>query len=232
MGWDRITTPEFWLTMLVLVLSIGLHEYGHAKFADLAGDPTPRMMGRVTLNPLKHLDPVGTILMVITTLSGVGIGWGKPVMVHPERMRNPRWDHLVSVAAGPVMNALLAFLFALMFRMGHFNIGDFIGENGLELPPGAMAVQILGLFSLIGLLVNVGLMLFNLIPIGPLDGHWILGAFLPDRQRNQWYQFNRGIGALIFLAIIFIPGQFNPLKQLLGPAIFRISFFLLGHPSA
>ncbi|RYG33147.1 site-2 protease family protein [bacterium] len=210
-NFDQISTPEFWMRMLVLVLSIGLHEYGHAKFADLAGDPTPRMMGRVTLNPIKHLDPLGTIFMFLSSLAGMGIGWGKPVMVRPDRMKNPRWDHLVSVVAGPAMNLLLAVVFALAFRI----LGPSAGEMG-------------ALFLLTGVLVNVGLMLFNLIPLGPLDGHWIVGAFLPEPQRVAWYQFNRGLGTMIFLLLILLPAQYDPISKLLGPVLFKIVFFLIG----
>ncbi|CAN5594882.1 site-2 protease family protein [soil metagenome] len=211
--WSAISTPEFWITMLVLVLSIGLHEYGHAKFADLAGDPTPRMMGRVTLNPIKHLDPVGTIFMVISSLAGVGIGWGKPVMVNPDKMRNPRWDHFVSVAAGPAMNLLLAFVSALLFRVFGQSAGGYVS-----------------MFLFTSVIVNVALMIFNLIPLGPLDGHWIVGAFLPDRQRAAWYQFNRGIGTIFFLLLVLLPGR--PLSHLMGPGISKIALFLLGgHPA-
>jgi Zn-dependent protease len=98
------------VALVVIILSLSLHEFGHAKFADMAGDPTPRSMGRVTLNPIAHLDPLGFLMICIMVFSGVGLGWGKPVMVRPDKMRNPRWDHFASVLAGPLMNFVLCFI--------------------------------------------------------------------------------------------------------------------------
>jgi Zn-dependent protease len=212
--------------MLVLVLAIGLHEFGHAKFADLAGDPTPRLQGRVTLNPIKHLDPIGTLFMLVSSLTGFGIGWGKPVIVDPSRMHNPRWDHFVSVLAGPAMNFIQAVVYALVLRiLIHQNIVDLnmLGDH----PTG---VGIFVLFLLMGVVINVSLMLFNLVPIGPLDGHWLVGAFMPDSMRLKWYRFNYGIGMLFFLVLVFIPrdAPYNPFTHILFPLAERISGFLLG----
>src|SRR5687767_5609239 len=92
------------IMIIVLLGSIALHEFAHAKSADSYGDDTPRLMGRVTLNPLAHLDPLGTVMVIVTVISGFGIGWGKPVMVDPRKMENPRWDHLFSVLWGPLTN--------------------------------------------------------------------------------------------------------------------------------
>ena len=209
--------------MLALVLGIGLHEYCHAKFADMAGDPTPRMMGRVTLNPLKHLDPVGSIFMIVSSLAGVGIGWGKPVMVRPDRMRNPRWDHFVSVLAGPVSNLAQAVTFAVILRgismATNTNLAELIFDGNFLMK-----------FLYAGVIVNIGMFVFNLIPIGPLDGHWLVGAFLPDPIRTQWYQFNRGIGSIVFLVLVIVPAG-SPL-DLLGnfmyPAVKAILRLVLG----
>jgi Zn-dependent protease len=213
--------------MVVLVIAIGLHEYGHAKFADMAGDPTPRMMGRVTLNPIKHLDPIGTIMMVFSSLAGVGIGWGKPVMVRPEKMRNPRWDHFVSVLAGPAMNFIQAVAYALVLRLlltaGHMGMPGF----GAMLGGGA---GVLVIFLFLGVMINVSLMLFNLIPLGPLDGHWLVGAFMPEPMQIRWYQFNRGLGSLIFLLLVLVPrgSEFDVLGRYFGPLVLRVAYFLLG----
>jgi Zn-dependent protease len=211
------------LAILVLILAITVHEFAHAYFADLAGDPTPRYYGRVTLNPLKHLDPFGTIMMVLTVMSGFGIGWGKPVMVDPRKMRNPRWDHFISVAAGPISNLLQAAIFALIFR---FTMSS--GDGG--------GSPMLYAFLVIGVLVNISLFLFNLLPIGPLDGHWLVGAFLPDRIRDRWYLWNRTTGSIVLLVLI-LGGQFargTPLAFLdvigtiLRPLASRLEAILLG----
>lgn len=217
---------EIGLSILVILISIALHEYAHAKTADAAGDPTPRMMGRVTLNPLVHLDPLGTIFIVVTVLSGFGIGWGKPVMVQPNKMRNPRWDHFFSVLAGPMTNLMLAGLFAILFRVLSMTTTMALNFGSLA------SSDPIPLVLFFGVLINVGLFLFNLIPIGPLDGHWLVGAFLPDRQRVAWYQFNRGPGTMILFLLILL--NVNPELSILGkvlwPTARAIASFLLGFP--
>jgi len=125
---------------LVIFLAIGIHEYAHAKLADMAGDPTPGIYGRVTLNLFKHFDPIGTIMIILTVLSGFGIGWGKPVPMDPRKMRNPKWDHFVAVIGGPASNFIQAMLFAVMFRL----------TAGQEIP-------FLSTFLLYGVLINVSL---------------------------------------------------------------------------
>jgi Zn-dependent protease len=187
------------IAIIVLIIAITIHEFAHAKFADLAGDPTPRYYGRVTLNPLKHLDPMGTILMVMTVMSGFGIGWGRPVLVDPRKMRNPRWDHFISVAAGPLSNLLQAAVYAVGFR--------FLDSTGqLTMTSSGMPAPMV-MFVLLGVLVNISLFLFNLLPIGPLDGHWLVGAFLPDRIRDRWYLWSRTTGSIILLVLV-LGGQF------------------------
>ena len=97
-GVDPITLLT--MSIFVALLSIAIPEYAHCKFADMAGDPTPGIYGRVTLNPLVHLDPIGTIMIVLTSITGFGIGWGRPAPMDPRKMKDPRWDHFWSVAAG------------------------------------------------------------------------------------------------------------------------------------
>jgi Zn-dependent protease len=176
------------VALVVIILSLSLHEFGHAKFADMAGDPTPRSMGRVTLNPIAHLDPLGFLMICIMVFSGVGLGWGKPVMVRPDKMRNPRWDHFASVLAGPLMNFVLCFIACMVIRLFPIDLNSHFG-----------------IFISLLASLNAGLMMFNLIPLGPLDGHWLVGAFLPDPIRFQWYRFNQSIGSFVLLGIIFIP---------------------------
>lgn len=215
---------EVILSLVVILLSIALHEYAHAKTADAAGDPTPRMMGRVTMNPLAHLDPMGTLFIFITVLVGFGIGWGKPVMVMPNKMRNPRWDHFFSVLAGPMTNLMLAGIFAILFR-----ILSMTTTMALDLSNLAYSDPIpLALF--LGVVINVGLFFFNLIPIGPLDGHWLVGAFLPDPQRLAWYKFNRGPGTVILFILIILNAnpELSILGRVLWPAVGRVAGFFLG----
>jgi Zn-dependent protease len=224
--------PVLFLTsMLVTFTAIVIHEFAHAKFADLAGDPTPRYFGRVTLNPLRHLDPIGSIMIVVSSLSGFGIGWGKPCPVNPSKMRNPRWDHFISVIAGPLSNLLQAVVYALVLRIliatRTMSLEEIVG--GFD--QAGFQPNILGLILFYGVIVNIGLFVFNMIPIGPLDGHWLVGTFLPERQRLQWYQFNRGLGSILFLLLVLVPSgsQFDILGRFMWPIVMRIfEFFVLG----
>lgn len=237
--------PTFFIvTLAILMLGVSIHEFAHAKVAFAAGDPTPRFYGRVTLNPLSHLDPIGTLMMVVSTWSGFGIGWGKPVLVNPNKMRNPRWDHFASVAAGPLSNLMQAVAFAVLLRL-------FITANQIDLAvvrgliqDGASTSTLLGatigqfyregtvtLLLGMGVFVNIGLFLFNLMPIGPLDGHWMLGTFMPEPTRIRWYMWNRQAGSFLFLALVII-GQYEPrlnvFSTALVPATWGIFRFLVG----
>lgn len=198
--------------LLVIFLAIGLHEYAHAKVADMAGDPTPRSMGRVTLNLFNHFDPVGALMILLTTLSGFGIGWGRPVMVNPMKMRNPRWDHFFSVAAGPLSNVAQSLVWAILFRSFSMFAPNMLGND--------FVYNLL----VLGVLINLTLAFFNLIPLGPLDGHWLIGAFLHGQTQLKWFMFNRTVG--VFLLMFFVlagqitNGGFDPIGTLIrGPSV-------------
>ncbi len=194
--------PFILAEIIILFLAIGLHEYAHCKFADMAGDPTPRFYGRVTLNLTKHFEPVGTMMMIFSSLSGMGIGWGRAAPVNPTKMRNPRWDMFASVAAGPISNLVQASIYALIVRlMFRYDIFS-------QLPPGFVG-EFFGFFFLYGVVINVALALFNLIPFGPLDGHWLLGLLMPERIRIQWFKFNQAIGIPGLFITVFLLQQAN-----------------------
>jgi len=203
-------------SLIVLFLAIGIHEYAHCKMADLAGDPTPRYYGRVTLNLFKHFDPIGAIMIVVTTLSGFGIGWGKPSPMDARKMRNPRWDFFAAVAAGPISNFFQAVIYAVVLRV--------VVGSQTPVPP------IVGLFLFQGVFINLSLMFFNLIPLGPLDGHWLVGQLLPEQMRYRWNLWNLQIGTYILFGLIFI-GQFtgiSPLRFILGGPVVATFKFLTG----
>ncbi len=199
--------------LLVIFLAIGLHEFSHAKFADMAGDPTPREHGRVTLNLIKHFDPIGTVMIIFTSLLGVGIGWGKPVPMNPGKMKNPRWDYLIAVLAGPGSNFAQATIFAVVLRfmvLGHIPV-----DSAHFLPK----------FLIYGVMINISLCCFNLLPIGALDGMWILGTFLPEKQRYKWTIWNLSVGQFAFLGIVLV-GQMLPELSLLRTVILPPMQFL------
>jgi Zn-dependent protease len=156
---DAQTLRDGLLQLILLIISIGLHEFGHAWMADLRGDPLPRMQGRVTLNPFAHTDPIGTIAIpaVMIFLSpGFGlIGWGKPVQISLPNPKTRRMDDIYITLAGPAMNLVLCLVFAVIGGLGNFD-------------PKTQEVVIRFLVG--GIYLNAGLVVFNLIPIPPLDG--------------------------------------------------------------
>jgi Zn-dependent protease len=210
---------EFVLWLMAVLLSIALHEFAHAKYADWAGDPTPSRQGRVTLNPLAHLDPLGTLMIIITALSGYGFGWGKPVNINPGYFRNPRRDWVMCAFWGPLTNILLAILFAGVVRL----------LAGAGLGWGNVFFE----FALIMVLANLGLALFNLLPIHPLDGSKVLSGILPDVFDRRYWSFQITYGPILFLVlVVFVPiltqGAVRPVWMVLGPVYEFALNLLLG----
>jgi Zn-dependent protease len=156
---DAQTLRDGLLQLILLIISIGLHEFGHAWMADMRGDPLPRMQGRVTLNPFAHADPIGTIALpaVMIFLSpGFGlIGWGKPVQISLPNPKTRRMDDIYITLAGPAMNVVLCLVFALIGGLGNFD---------------PKTQEVIIRFLVGGIYLNAGLVVFNLIPIPPLDG--------------------------------------------------------------
>lgn len=224
----QLPPPEVIVCIVfVLFLAIGLHEYAHCKFADLAGDPTPSFYGRLTLNLTKHFEPTGTVMMVVSSVTGYGLGWGRPAPMTPEKMHNPRWDFFIAVIAGPTSNIVQAAIYAFLYRMFfHF-------------APATMDGTTLGTLFLLGVRLNVGLALFNLVPLGPLDGHWLLGLLMPEKQRILWFQWNRNTGRTALMILIIgsqILGREHPEWDIFGtyfyPIVNKVTFFFLGHQAS
>lgn len=218
----HIDPTDVLATLIVIFFGIGLHEYAHCKLADAAGDPTPRYYGRVTLNLFKHFEVFGTIMIIITSLTGFGIGWGKPAPMDSRKMRNPRWDFFAAVAAGPLSNFFQAVVYSVIMRLVGVQQVVFDVQNGQS-----NFIETL-LFD--GVFINLSLMFFNLIPFGPLDGHWLLGELLPEKPRLKWYLFNNQVGMFGLFGLILI-GQFtgfSPLSAILGPPVIGTFKFLVG----
>lgn len=186
---DNLDLATIIARVIVLMIAFTIHELAHALTADYLGDPTPRNMGRITLNPLKHLDPFGTLLLIIA-----GFGWAKPVMVNPMNMRgNPRTSMAIVAAAGPLSNIIMAILAALVVRLG---LVDFATST----PAGGLPSLSFVLFNFIW--INLILAFFNLIPIPPLDGSKILYAILPSELVYRIRPLER-YGFIILMAIVF-----------------------------
>ena len=191
---------EFLLTMAALVICITVHEFAHAYSAYRAGDDTPRAQGRISLNPIDHLDPMGTIMMVVSSLAHFGIGWGKPVQINPANFRHPRWDNLRVSLWGPLSNLLTAAAVGTVIR--------FWGPH-MTTPVSMFAGTVV--------LISIVLALFNLLPISPLDGSHILAALLPYEQARAYGRFMAQYGLFILLGLVFLGGGL--LGHVLGPAM-------------
>ena len=183
------------LQLILLVVSIGLHEFGHAWVADLRGDPLPRLQGRVTLNPLAHADPIGTLLIpgiMIFFSPGFGlIGWGKPVQISLPNPATRRMDDILITLAGPAMNLVLCLVLA------------FIGVV-MDVSWANPATHNLGRFLVLGMLMNVGLLCFNLIPIPPLDGSRVL--YRLGVYSLEFFTMLSRYSFIILIILINLPG--------------------------
>lgn len=166
------------MMVVVLIIAISIHEYAHAKAADLLGDDTARLLGRVTLDPRAHLDPLGSIMLLIA-----GFGWGKPVPFNPINLKNPKRDSAIIALAGPMSNFILGGIFALIINVANFGV---VMEG----------------FMYLVVFYNVLLGVFNLIPVYPLDGQKIVAGLLPPNLYMQWMQMSQyGIYILLFLIV-------------------------------
>jgi Zn-dependent protease len=184
--------------LAALIMSLSFHEFGHAFAAKRFGDDTAERQGRLTLNPIAHIDPMGLLMVVL-----IGFGYAKPVPTDP-RNYNSFWAQLVVAAAGPLANLIIAVvaynLYLYGLQAGWLSFSD----------PSVRQV-----FNIL-VIVNLVLMVFNLIPLGPLDGHYILPYFLPRVLAQQYRELNAQYGTYLFLALILL--------SLAGVPIFRFVF--------
>ena len=195
------------LSAPAFLLAITVHECAHAWMANRMGDPTARNMGRLTLNPLPHLDLFGTIAMLV-----LGFGWAKPVMVNPQNLKNPRQDNLWISLAGPASNIASALILGFLFRVGEQFLGD--SRTG----------ELFLLMLLLAVRLNIILAIFNLLPIPPLDGYHVLEGLVS----NETYRKLQGVeraGSMILLGLVLLSSFakinifgtiFNPFLALFG----------------
>jgi Zn-dependent protease len=196
---------EFFIAATGLLLSLAIHEFAHAWVADRLGDPTPRMQGRVTLNPLAHLDPLGTLALLL-----VRFGWGKPVEIDPFNLKNPVRDSALIALAGPATNLVVAAVIAIIARL--------------------IPVPTFLIYALVDIAaINVVLAIFNLVPVYPLDGSKIVLPLLPRTLALEYEQFMQQFGLFIMFALI-IPwfNGMSPISVLIYPIIRFVTGFLFG----
>ncbi|MCU0606159.1 MAG: site-2 protease family protein [Candidatus Edwardsbacteria bacterium] len=209
------TILELALVVPAVLFAITIHEYAHGWVADRLGDPTARLMGRLTLNPLAHLDPIGALMLVL-----VRIGWAKPVPVNPNNLRDPRRDMIWVSLAGPVTNLAAALVLGTAVRlMVTYNVGL-----------GPLTAPVLTLLVL-GVVIDVALAIFNFLPIPPLDGSKVLAGLLPGRWAYQYLRFER-FGPIALIGLILAGQLFgiNVLGRLINPAIGFFVALFTGYP--
>ena len=208
---------KVFLILFVAAPAIVLHECAHGWVASRLGDDTARRMGRLTLNPLKHIDPIGTIAVpaALYLIYALGLshslfmfGWAKPVPVNFSALRNPKRDMLLVALAGPATNILLAFVLAQFLRLGML--------------PG------LSEFFFYAIMLNLALAIFNMIPIPPLDGSKVLFAFLPPRVAWQWRPVLEQYGFILLLLVFFLPPGDSIGGRILLPILDALFSLLVG----
>ncbi len=196
----------FVLISFALIFSLTFHEFGHGKMASLIGDDTAERAGRLTLNPIPHIDPIGLLMVLL-----IGIGYAKPVPTDPRKF-NTRWGVLLVAAAGPAMNLLLAIVVYNVYAIG------------LKLDIGLFQTPVANFFFTYLALINLLLMLFNLLPIGPLDGSYILPYALPREAAIKFQQLNARYGSYALLGLILLSFAGVPIFE----TLWKLGEFMLG----
>jgi Zn-dependent protease len=210
--------PRVIVVAIMLLVGFPVHEFAHALAAYRLGDSTARFMGRLTLNPVAHFDPLGGILLAVTFIaSSFGFGWAKPTPVNPSNLEGGRRGEAIVALAGPLSNLVLAIAAALPLRYLLAN-----PDLARQLP--AMVLQVLLLF----VLINLVLMVFNLFPIPPLDGSKVLFALLPPRVAWQWRPMLEQYGFILLLLVFFLPPGDSIGGRILEPILFGLLGLLVG----
>jgi Zn-dependent proteases len=206
-----------------ILLSLSFHELSHAFVSYKLGDPTAKNVGRLTLNPIKHLDPFGTLMLLISMYNGFGFGWAKPVPINPVYYRNRKQGTMLVSLAGPASNILLAFIFSIPMTFiglkygatadNLFNINTFLFSTVFQWE--LVIFNICRFFFI----MNIGLAVFNIIPVPPLDGSKILSGILPSRYYFKMMEYERYIGIAFLVLMVAFP---RVLSTIMSPFIWAI----------
>jgi len=199
---------EFFFVAILLLVAISVHEFAHAFAADHLGDPTPRLAGRLTLNPLAHLDPIGTFLLFFA-----GFGWGKPVPFDPFNLRNPVKDAAIISFAGAFSNLIMALTSSIIIKFA------------TQIPLFSLNIFLIDVLSTF-IYFNVLLAVFNLIPVHPLDGFKVVAGLLPKRLYHDWMELEK-YGMIFLILLIFPFFGASPITSIISPIVHFILSFLL-----
>jgi Zn-dependent protease len=202
------------IMLVPALLAVTMHEVAHGFIAEKLGDPTARLLGRLTLNPIKHLDPIGTIALLV-----FGFGWARPVPVNSNNLRNARKDMIWVSLAGPSANLMLALFCALLLRVVVYVAATLPVQS-----PVLSLISPIGLMAAFGLYINVILCLFNLMPIPPLDGGRVLMGILPESQS----QMLRRVEPFGMLLIVFLIFGTSIWRSFFGPAVYQVVAMMAG----
>lgn len=198
----------FIIYLIALLVAIAIHEFSHALAADYLGDPTPRLQGRLKLNPLVHIDNMGMLFLLL-----FGFGWGKPVEFDPYNLKHPRRDAAVISIAGPLSNLILASLLSVLLRLFIYFDLDYLTTIGMFI-----FIPVIRLSIILGV--------FNILPIHPLDGFKIVGGILSEKNAREWYGLQRY--GIFFLLLMILPiGGASMLTRILIPIVSFITNLLL-----
>jgi Zn-dependent protease len=190
----------FFFSLIGLTVALTIHEFAHAWAADFLGDPTARLQGRMSLNPMVHIDKFGLLFILFT-----GFGWGKPVEFDPYNLKNPHKDAALISLAGPFSNILLAVVCSLLLSLLNLFQLSFLSIIGINI------LEVI-------IITNLGLGVFNLLPIHPLDGFKVVGGLLSEEKAREWYQLERY--GMIFLLLLIVPlGQTPILYSIMDPIL-------------
>jgi Zn-dependent protease len=203
---------------IMLLIGFPVHEFSHALAAYRLGDGTAKLFGRLTLNPIAHFDPLGGLLLAVSFIgAGFGFGWAKPTPVNPANLAGGRRGEAIVAAAGPLSNLVLAAAAALPLRFIYAT-----PDLAVQIP--FLAIEILDLF----VYINLVLMVFNLLPIPPLDGSKVLFAFLPPRLSWQWRPILEQYGFILMLLLFFLPPGNSIGGRILRPILDAFYSVLVG----
>jgi Zn-dependent protease len=207
------------LCIPIIFLSLSLHETAHGYVASKLGDPTAKNLGRLTLNPVKHLDPIGFICMLL-----MGFGWAKPVPINTRYFKKPRRDMAISAIAGPISNILLAVIFAIALRLFYFVLPYIIPNAPTEMLLNVLSYT--SIFLYYGITLNISLAVFNLLPVPPLDGSRFFYVFLPPKYYFGVMKYENYISIAV-MVLLFV-GVLDPVLSFARNGIMDLIFAPLG----